>query len=149
MIFGSPLPNTGLLNFLTPGSNTDGDEDWVLVLEVEGVSDTRPPTVSITAPTPNPIYLTNASPLTLGGTAADDVAVSAVSWVNSAGGSGIASGTTIWTATGIVLQHGVNVLVVTARDAGGENAHNNPAGPDDGTPPPTPPSATPPAGHHH
>src|SRR5437870_2709217 len=142
---GSPLPNTGLLNFLTPGSNTDGDEDWVLVLEVEGGSDTRPPTVSITAPTPNPIYLTNASPLTLGGTAADDVAVSAVSWVNSAGGSGTASGTTIWTATGIVLQPGVNVLVVTARDAVGNPANTTLTVTYDVAVPDTTLSATPPA----
>ncbi|MGE0826091.1 MAG: DUF4038 domain-containing protein [Candidatus Binatia bacterium] len=30
----SPLANTGTRNFTTPGNNADGDEDWVLVLEV-------------------------------------------------------------------------------------------------------------------
>jgi hypothetical protein len=30
---GSPLPNTGVHQFQTPGANGDGDYDWVLVLE--------------------------------------------------------------------------------------------------------------------
>ncbi|HEX8968946.1 MAG TPA: DUF4038 domain-containing protein [Chloroflexota bacterium] len=30
----SPLPNAGLRDFRTPGRNSDGDEDWALVLEV-------------------------------------------------------------------------------------------------------------------
>ena len=33
-IAGSPFANTGSLDFTTPGVNDDGDEDWVLVLEV-------------------------------------------------------------------------------------------------------------------
>ena len=31
---GSPFANTGSLQFTTPGANADGDDDWVLVLEV-------------------------------------------------------------------------------------------------------------------
>lgn len=31
-IIGSPFPNTGTQNFTTPGSNSEGDDDWVLVL---------------------------------------------------------------------------------------------------------------------
>jgi hypothetical protein len=34
-IAGSPFANTGSHNFTTPGPNADGDEDWVLVLEVD------------------------------------------------------------------------------------------------------------------
>ena len=45
--------------------------------------------------------------------------VTQVSWVNSRGGSGIASGTTSWTASAITLQAGSNVVTVTARDAAG------------------------------
>jgi hypothetical protein len=33
-IAGSPLANTGARDFATPGTNADGDGDWVLVLEV-------------------------------------------------------------------------------------------------------------------
>jgi Bacterial Ig domain/Bacterial Ig-like domain len=60
--------------------------------------------------------------LTLRGTASDDVGVTQVRWANSRGGSGTASGTTSWTASGIVLQTGSNVLTVTARDAAGNTA---------------------------
>ena len=32
-IDGSPFPNTGSVQFTTPGKNAGGDADWVLVLE--------------------------------------------------------------------------------------------------------------------
>ena len=84
-----------------------------------GGADTTPPTVTITTPTANPTFATSSSPLTLGGTAADDVGVTQVAWANSRGGSGTATGTTSWTASGIALQTGSNVLTITARDAAG------------------------------
>jgi hypothetical protein len=34
-IAGSPFANTGLSDFTTPGTNGGGDEDWVLILEVD------------------------------------------------------------------------------------------------------------------
>ncbi len=43
--------------------------------------------------------------------------VTQVTWSNDRGGSGVASGTTSWSVTGIALQSGSNVLTVTARDA--------------------------------
>jgi hypothetical protein len=51
----------------------------------------------------------------LSGTASDNAGVKDVSWSNSRGGSGIASGTPTWSAS-ITLQSGSNVLTVTARD---------------------------------
>ena len=33
-VSGSPFENTGIRQFTPPGKNHDGDEDWVLVLEV-------------------------------------------------------------------------------------------------------------------
>ncbi len=84
-----------------------------------GGADTTPPTVTITTPTANPTFATSGSPLTLGGTAADDIGVTQVAWANSRGGSGTATGTTSWTASGIALQTGSNVLTITARDAAG------------------------------
>jgi len=80
------------------------------------------PAVTITSPTSNPTYSTSSSPLTLGGTASDNVGVTQVTWANSRGGSGTATGTTSWAASGIVLQTGSNVLTVTARDAAGNTA---------------------------
>src|SRR5439155_154757 len=57
--------------------------------------------------------------VTFGGTASDNVGVTQVAWTNSAGGTGTASGTASWTASGITLKLGTNVLTVTARDAAG------------------------------
>ncbi len=80
-------------------------------------ADTTSPTVSITSPTSNLTHSTGSSPLALGGAASDNVGVTQVTWANDRGGSGTASGTTSWTASGIVLQAGTNLLTVTARDA--------------------------------
>ena len=87
---------------------------------VSGV-DAMLPTVTITSPTSSSTYSTSSSPLTLEGTASDNNAVTQVTWVNSRGGSGTASGTTSWTASGIPIQPGTNVLTVTAQDAAGNN----------------------------
>jgi len=82
-------------------------------------ADTTAPTVVITTPTTGTTHTATTSPLTLGGTADDAVGVTQVTWSNDRGGSGTAAGTTTWSASGIVLQTGVNVLTVTARDAAG------------------------------
>jgi hypothetical protein len=81
--------------------------------------DTTQPNVTITSPTSNATHTVTSANLTLGGTASDNVAVTQVSWTNSRGGSGTASGTSNWSASGITLQTGSNVLTVTARDAAG------------------------------
>ena len=82
-------------------------------------TDTTPPTITITSPTSSSTYATGSTGLTLGGTASDNVGVTKVTWANSRGGSGTAIGTTSWTASGIALQTGINVLTATARDAAG------------------------------
>ena len=81
-------------------------------------ADTTRPTVTITGPTSATNYATGTTPLTLSGTASDNVGVTQVSWVNDRGGSGTATGTTGWSAS-VALLSGVNVLTVTARDAAG------------------------------
>ena len=84
----------------------------------QAIPDTMPPTVTITSPTSNATYTTSNPLLTLGGTASDNVGVTQVTWANSpGGGNGTATGTTSWTASGIALQLGTNVLTITARDA--------------------------------
>jgi hypothetical protein len=85
-------------------------------------SDTAPPTVSITSPTSAANHATTATTLTIGGTASDAHGVTQVTWVNSRGGSGTASGTTTWSVSSITLQAGSNVLTVTARDGAGNTA---------------------------
>ncbi len=78
----------------------------------------NPPTVTITTPTSNPTFAATTTPLTIGGTASDDVSVTQVTWTNSLGGSGTASGTTSWTAS-VPLFPGFNVITVTAHDDAG------------------------------
>lgn len=83
------------------------------------LSDTTPPSVTIASPQGAPVYSTSSSPITLAGTASDNVGVTQVTWSNSRGGSGTATGTGNWTASNITLKLGSNVLTVTARDAAG------------------------------
>ena len=77
------------------------------------------PAVKIYSPTTGASFTTAATSVTIGGTATDNVGVTEVSWSNSQGGSGVMFGTNSWTALGIPLAPGTNVLTVTARDAAG------------------------------
>jgi len=78
-----------------------------------------PPTISMTAPTTGSTYATSSSPLSLAGSSADTLAVATVTWVNAATGqSGIASGTTSWTAS-VPLVSGINVVTVISWDTAG------------------------------
>ena len=86
------------------------------------VPDTQDPTLTITIPTSSSSYNTSSSTITLGGSASDNVGVTQVSWVNNQGGSGTALGTSSWSASGISLQSGNNIITVTARDAAGHTA---------------------------
>ena len=82
-------------------------------------ADTTPPSVVISSPTGEAGYTSTSTNLSLMGTASDNVGVTSVSWVNSRGGSGIATGTTSWSVPSVGLQTGTNVITVTARDAAG------------------------------
>jgi hypothetical protein len=84
--------------------------------------DTTPPTVAITTPTSTGALTTSKNSLSLGGTAADNIQVTQVSWTNSLGGNGTATGTTKWSVGSIALKNGTNVITVTARDANNNTA---------------------------
>jgi hypothetical protein len=93
------------------------------------------PSITITSPTSATSYSTSSGSLTVRGSASDNSGVSQVTWVNSRGGSGTASGTTSWTVS-LGLSSGSNVITVTARDAAGNQAsdtltvnYSAPAGP--------------------
>jgi hypothetical protein len=53
-IAGSPFSNTGTQNFTSPGNNSAGDPDWVLVLEATG----DPPTLHISLTATNTAVVT-------------------------------------------------------------------------------------------
>jgi hypothetical protein len=82
------------------------------------VSDAIAPTVSITGPTSSETYSTTSGTLTLSGSANDNVAVTSVTWQNSANSaSGTATGTSTWSVSDLGLATGVNLITVTASDA--------------------------------
>jgi hypothetical protein len=77
------------------------------------------PLIQITNPTENPTYCTDQATIDITGTAVDDVNVTQVTWSNNRGGSGVASGTTSWSVSGVILYPGKNIITVTAWDASG------------------------------
>jgi len=81
---------------------------------VTAAADTTLPVVSISGPTTS-----SSTPLSISGTANDNVGVTQVTWANDRGGSGNATGTASWRASGIALQSGANNITVTAYDAAG------------------------------
>ena len=84
--------------------------------------DTTTPSVSITSPTTSTTYTTTSNTISLGGSASDSSSgISEVTWSNSKGGSGTASGTASWTISGISLSTGDNVITVTTKDGAGNS----------------------------
>ena len=80
------------------------------------------PNVTIATPTTAPATTSPVSFLTLGGAATDDAPLQTVTWVNDRGGSGAASGTSIWTITDVPLQPGANAITVSTVDASGNRS---------------------------
>lgn len=98
------------------GVTRGGDGNWDRGA-FEFVSGAVFPDITITAPTASPTYQTNVTPLTtLAGTCVDDGTVSSVTWTNSLGGSGTATGTTSWSVASIALTAGDNTITVTCTD---------------------------------
>ncbi|MGD0947829.1 MAG: CARDB domain-containing protein [Candidatus Binatia bacterium] len=82
--------------------------------------DTTPPSIAITSPVASgQTYSTGSATVTVSGTASDNVGVVDVIWDNNRGGGGLASGTTSWSASGIALQTGSNIITAHAFDAAG------------------------------
>ena len=76
---------------------------------------TNSPLLTITSPTAQPTFATNSSTINLSGTAIDSsTLVTQVTWTNSAGGSGTASGTSNWSISNIPLTAGDNLIQVIA-----------------------------------
>jgi hypothetical protein len=93
-----------------------------VTVSVPSTTDTTRPTITVTGPTTSGAISTTNSTLTLSGRTTDNVGVTQVTWANNRGGTGAASGTASWTASGIRLVAGANVITVTARDAAGNTA---------------------------
>jgi hypothetical protein len=82
-------------------------------------ADTSRPSIAIVAPTAAGTLSTSSNEIALAGTAQDNVRVAKVTWSNSRGGSGTATGTSAWSVPRIALLPGTNSIVVRAIDASG------------------------------
>ncbi|HET9266690.1 MAG TPA: Ig-like domain-containing protein, partial [Vicinamibacterales bacterium] len=81
--------------------------------------DAQAPTVSIVTPAVG-TFVTNKAAVALAGKAGDDTGVKQVTWQNSRGGSGTASGTSDWSVSTVALLAGTNNITITARDGSGK-----------------------------
>ena len=80
------------------------------------------PSIAIAAPTSAASTTASTPFITLAGTAADAQGIQSVLWSNDRGGSGVAAGTTSWTAANVPLQSGTNVISMTVVDTNGNSA---------------------------
>lgn len=80
-----------------------------------------PPSLLITYPAAT-IISTSAATITLRGLATDNVGVTLVTWANSTGSAGNATGTLGWIAGNIPLLQGTNTITIRAFDAAGNSA---------------------------
>lgn len=87
--------------------------------------DISAPHLAIKTPSTTGTYAASVSPLTITGTASDNVGIVSVMWTIDRGGTeiavGTAAGTTAWSAT-VPLSNGQNRVTITARDAAGNLA---------------------------
>jgi hypothetical protein len=85
--------------------------------------DATVPTLALTAPTSTGTYATTSETLAVSGTASDNVGVTEVTWTTNRGATGVATGTTAWSITGITLGGGTTVITITAHDAANNTAN--------------------------
>jgi hypothetical protein len=116
----------GISHYMMAGWDTNAGQRIGAAEEVEGEpgGDTTDPTISITAPTSSPTYLTATDPITtIAGPAGDNTGVTSITWTNAAtSGSGSGTGcngetSCNWSIATIDLNEGANPITVTAHDA--------------------------------
>ena len=114
---------------LAIATNPTQDEDTVFVAASDGglvvlrTKDTDQPQIWVTTPTALAVVTNTVGSLNFGGGAADNIALTKVTWSNNRGGGGDATGTTDWSVNGIALLPGTNILTATAFDQAGNNSN--------------------------
>lgn len=86
----------------------------VTITRQDAPAPAAPTAIQIMQPAASDSYTTTSSAITISGAASDSSGIDRVTWVNSRGGSGQATGTTSWSAAPIPLLAGQNVITVTA-----------------------------------
>jgi len=96
---------------------------WLVSQMRGGSGSPLPPVLRITAPTAAGAWSTEDPMIDLGGSADNDgEPIESVNWDRAGGASGAATGTTAWSADGISLVEGANLLRVTATTPSGHAA---------------------------
>ena len=113
---------SGACSGTSPVCTVTADQSLTVTATFSASSDVEDPQVTITSPTTASTYSTGSSTLSIGGTAVDNVGVTQVTWSSNQGGSGTCSGTTSWSASGITLYLGTNLITVTAEDTDGNTS---------------------------
>ena len=131
----SGLTDGGTYNYFVRCRDTAGNAnaaDFPITFSIAIFVDSTPPSVSITIPTSAASITVYASPTNLGGTAADNVNVTQMSWANSANATNGAisfspnPGPSVsWSVPFIVLVAGNNPITVTVRDAANNSGTDN------------------------
>jgi len=106
-------------NVITIAAAPSSGEAASRTLTVTCTADTMLPTVAIVMPTTRSTYNASDATVNLSGIATDNTNISAVTWSSNRGGSGACTGTTSWTARGVALSEGQNIITVTASDPSG------------------------------
>jgi hypothetical protein len=83
--------------------------------------DTTAPTLVVVSPGATSVA-TSASTATISGRAMDSSGIVRVTWTDSTGQTGIASGTAFWNTGAIPLRQGSNIITIRAYDASGNTA---------------------------
>jgi len=86
---------------------------------VQASSDQVAPAVRIVSPTSRSNYFSRIRSVDLAGTAFDNTQVAKITWKNSRGETGTASGKENWAVAGIPLDRWINTVTITAHDAAG------------------------------
>ena len=120
-----------------PGNAIGQGDNIITVTAVDAADNSSQKTITVTYTKPDttspeilisdPVsggatYTSEDGNVSLSGTASDNVRLEEVTWRNSRGGSGTASGTTNWSVSGIELDAGENIITVAARDEAGNVA---------------------------
>jgi hypothetical protein len=120
-----PAVDGDVLEVTVTCNNFGSLTDQITVVAPPAPTDNEDPTIDITSPTTDLVNNTDSTPVSIGGTASDNIGVTSVTWSNSAtGGSGTATGTTSWSAS-VPLSEGENNITVTAEDAAGNTGSDN------------------------
>ncbi len=106
----------------SPSYNFIANRDRVLNANFVAEASSPGGSVTIAVPTATGSYTTIHSTLNLEGAASSADQVRSVTWSNDRGGSGRASGASLWSISGVPLKPGLNTITVTEHDGAGGSA---------------------------